>query len=173
LFYYLSHLTSRNPLIIKWLEDRGSISDSGRDFLFATTLRQTLQRAQVFAQCVPRVLSLKVRRLGWEDNHSLQQSALIKLYGASYEAFVVVMFPVEVFWVVTPFPCCSPWRWRQHGRQKRWYPTTTLHGVTTQETSTGYMELYLHYPIRLRGVETFTFPYSSYYYCYYHHNYAT
>jgi hypothetical protein len=30
----------------------------------------------------------------------------------------------------------SPWRWRQHGPLKRWYPTTTLHCVTTQETST-------------------------------------
>jgi hypothetical protein len=30
----------------------------------------------------------------------------------------------------------SPWRWRQHGPPKRWYPTTTLHGVTTQKIST-------------------------------------
>jgi hypothetical protein len=28
------------------------------------------------------------------------------------------------------------WRWRQHGPLKRWYPTTTLHDVTTQKTST-------------------------------------
>jgi hypothetical protein len=28
------------------------------------------------------------------------------------------------------------WRWRQHGPLKRWYPTTTQHGVTTQKTST-------------------------------------
>jgi hypothetical protein len=30
----------------------------------------------------------------------------------------------------------QPWRWRQHGYLKGWYPTTTLHGVTTQKTST-------------------------------------
>jgi len=30
----------------------------------------------------------------------------------------------------------QPWRWRHHGTPKRWYPTTTLHGVTTQKTST-------------------------------------
>jgi hypothetical protein len=30
----------------------------------------------------------------------------------------------------------SPGRWMQHGPLKRWYPTTTLHGVTTQKTST-------------------------------------
>jgi hypothetical protein len=30
----------------------------------------------------------------------------------------------------------STWRWRQHGPPKWWYPTTTLHGVTTQKTST-------------------------------------
>jgi len=29
-----------------------------------------------------------------------------------------------------------PWRWRQHGPLKRWYVTTTLHGVTTEKTST-------------------------------------
>jgi len=28
------------------------------------------------------------------------------------------------------------WRWREHGPLKRWYLTTTLHGVTTQRTST-------------------------------------
>jgi len=28
------------------------------------------------------------------------------------------------------------WRWRQHEPPKRWYPTTTPHGVTTQKTST-------------------------------------
>jgi len=33
---------------------------------------------------------------------------------------------------VTP---CSVWRWRQHGPPKRWYPTTTPHGVKTQNTS--------------------------------------
>jgi hypothetical protein len=26
----------------------------------------------------------------------------------------------------------SPWRWRQHGPLKRFYPTTTLHGITSQ-----------------------------------------
>jgi len=30
----------------------------------------------------------------------------------------------------------SPWRWRQHGPPKRWYPDTTVHGITTQKTST-------------------------------------
>jgi hypothetical protein len=29
----------------------------------------------------------------------------------------------------TPIVCL--WRWRQHGPPKRWYPTTTLHSVTT------------------------------------------
>jgi hypothetical protein len=30
----------------------------------------------------------------------------------------------------------SPWRWRQQGPPKRWYPTTSLHGVITQKTAT-------------------------------------
>jgi len=37
-------------------------------------------------------------------------------------------------------PCASifrvKWNLRQHGPLKRWYPTTTLHDVTTQKTST-------------------------------------
>jgi len=45
-------------------------------------------------------------------------------------------------WVVTPWSivvgyhhsegvCCltSPWRWRQHGPPKLWYPTAIPHGV--------------------------------------------
>jgi len=27
-------------------------------------------------------------------------------------------------------------RWKQHGPLKRWYPTKTWHGITTQKTST-------------------------------------
>jgi hypothetical protein len=27
-----------------------------------------------------------------------------------------------------------PWRWRQHGPPKRWYPTTTLQGIITHKT---------------------------------------
>jgi hypothetical protein len=30
----------------------------------------------------------------------------------------------------------TPWRWKHHGPPKRWYLTTTLHGVTTQKTLT-------------------------------------
>jgi len=32
------------------------------------------------------------------------------------------------------FTC--PWRWRQHWPPTRWYPTTILHGVITQKTTT-------------------------------------
>jgi len=47
----------------------------------------------------------------------------------------------EFFWVVTPCSVVvgyqrSGWRRKQHGRLKRRYPTTTLHGVTTQKPST-------------------------------------
>jgi len=28
------------------------------------------------------------------------------------------------------------WRWKQHGLPKRYYPTITLHGITTQNTPT-------------------------------------
>jgi hypothetical protein len=30
----------------------------------------------------------------------------------------------------------SSWKWRQHGSLKYWYPTTSLHSVTTQKTLT-------------------------------------
>jgi hypothetical protein len=29
----------------------------------------------------------------------------------------------------------QPRRWKKHGPLKRWYPTTTLHGITTQKTA--------------------------------------
>jgi hypothetical protein len=47
-----------------------------------------------------------------------------------------------MFWVGTPcsdvvgYQRTSPWRWWQHDPPKRWYPTATLHGVTTHKTST-------------------------------------
>jgi hypothetical protein len=34
--------------------------------------------------------------------------------------------------------------WREHGPLKSWYPTTTLHGVTTQKTSTWNFKWKLH-----------------------------
>jgi hypothetical protein len=52
---------------------------------------------------------------------------------------------VEVFWIVTPCgivvgyqrfggPCCLHLQGEMKA-PKRWYPSTTLHGVTTQKTS--------------------------------------
>jgi len=63
---------------------------------------------------------------------------------ATFETFTAVMFQVDIFWVVTSYnivvryqcfrgPCCLH-LW--HELQKQWYPTTILHGITTQETST-------------------------------------
>jgi len=43
-----------------------------------------------------------------------------------------VKFQVEVFWILTP---CSVVVKHQLSGNLRWYPTTTLHGVTTQKTS--------------------------------------
>jgi hypothetical protein len=39
-------------------------------------------------------------------------------------------------WIYIQALFTSPWRWRQHGTPKRWYPTTALHGVKTQKVST-------------------------------------
>jgi hypothetical protein len=54
---------------------------------------------------------------------------------------MAVMFQVEAFWVVTP---CSvvvgykrfggPRCLHLQGEVKRWYPTPTLRGITTQKT---------------------------------------
>jgi len=51
-----------------------------------------------------------------------------------FELFTAMKIQVEVFWVVTP--CDIVVGYRQHGRLKRWYPTTTLHGVIIQKIST-------------------------------------
>jgi hypothetical protein len=80
------------------------------------------------------------------SHNALNYSLNIIILFASSEAFMAVMFQVEVCRVVTP---CSVvgyqrfrgpwfWRWRQHGSLKRWYPTTALHDVIAQETSTCY-----------------------------------
>jgi hypothetical protein len=74
------------------------------------------------------------------------------MLSVSFVVFTAVRIHVEVFWVVTTcnvlvgyrrfgWPCCyhlhtSPWRRTQHGPLKRWYPIKTLHGFTTQKTST-------------------------------------
>jgi len=46
----------------------------------------------------------------------------------------------------------SPWRRRQQGPPKRWHPTTTLHGITTQKTTTWTFiaspaKTWVHYPV--------------------------
>jgi hypothetical protein len=62
------------------------------------------------------------------------------------EFFTAVKFHVEVYWVVTPrsvavgyprfrIPCCLVLQ-GEEWTSENWYPTTTLHGVTTQKTST-------------------------------------
>jgi hypothetical protein len=42
---------------------------------------------------------------------------------------------VHICWIVMPHGVwigwSEPWRWRQQSPPKRWYPTTTLHGVKT------------------------------------------
>jgi len=60
-----------------------------------------------------------------------------------FENFTALMFEVEVLWVVTPCsvvgyrrfggPCCL--HLYLDGHLERWYPTTTLHPVTTQKNS--------------------------------------
>jgi len=46
--------------------------------------------------------------------------------------FLWVMMPCSVMVGYQRFRV-SPWRWRWYGPLKRWYPTTTLHDVTTQK----------------------------------------
>jgi len=54
----------------------------------------------------------------------------------------VVKIQTEVFWIVMLHSVvvgyqCFRWREkRQHSPPKHWYPTTTLHGITTQKTWT-------------------------------------
>jgi len=61
------------------------------------------------------------------------------------EAFTALMIQVDVFWDVRPcsvvagiptFQATSPWRSRHHGPSTLWYSSTTIYGITTQETST-------------------------------------
>jgi hypothetical protein len=49
--------------------------------------------------------------------------------GGSMEIWNVDILPQQ-------YTASQPIRCRQHGSLESWYPTTTLHGVTTQKTST-------------------------------------
>jgi hypothetical protein len=51
-----------------------------------------------------------------------------------FYVIITVKLQVRVFWVSVVEGYL--WRCRQHGPLKCWYPTTTLHGITTQKTST-------------------------------------
>jgi len=42
--------------------------------------------------------------------------------------------PPKRWYPTTSIHDVTTWRWRQHGPPKRWYSTTTLHGVTTKKT---------------------------------------
>jgi len=69
--------------------------------------------------------------------------------GARIEVFMVVKIEFTVFWVVALCsvmvgyqhyggPHCpnhQPSSWRQHSPPKCWYPTTMLHGASTQKTT--------------------------------------
>jgi len=69
---------------------------------------------------------------------------------ASFESFTAMMFQVQVFWVMTSYSVVVGWYQRfkgpccENGPLQRWYPTTTLHGVTTQKTSTWLIILLPH-----------------------------
>jgi hypothetical protein len=66
------------------------------------------------------------------------------LQGTRYEVFMVVKIQVEVFWVVMLHSVVVGYQYfrgpsselRQHGPLKHRYPTTTLHGITTQKSLT-------------------------------------
>jgi len=91
--------------------------------------------------------------LNWKSGTILKY-----IYKSVNKTLMAVIFQVEVFWVVKTCsfmvggPCClhlqgealvSYLNTTQHhnpedteARGSSWYPTTTLHGVTTQTTST-------------------------------------
>jgi hypothetical protein len=58
----------------------------------------------------------------------------------------------EVFWVVTLYSVLVGWRWRQYGPLKHWYPTTTVHSITTQNSNLGHRT-----SLKSRYITTFSF----------------
>jgi len=60
----------------------------------------------------------------------------IESFCVSFKAFTAVTFQVKVFWVVTPYSIVV----------RHQYPTTTLHGVTTQKNLTWRILLRLCLP---------------------------
>jgi len=79
----------------------------------------------------------------------LRISSYVNNDDARFEVFTAVEMELMVCWFVAPCsvvvgyqrfggPCClrlQPWRWGKLCPPKRLYPTTTLHGATTQKTA--------------------------------------
>jgi hypothetical protein len=66
------------------------------------------------------------------------------IHFASFEAFMEVMFQVELFCVVTPCGVVVGYQYfrrRQYGTLKGWYPNTILQDITIQNTSNLYSML--------------------------------
>jgi hypothetical protein len=75
----------------------------------------------------------------------LQNRWLFKIHEARFEVLVMIKFQVTVFCVMTPCsdmvkyqhfvgPCCL--QLHGEGPPKHWYPTSSLHTVTTQKAVT-------------------------------------
>jgi len=62
-------------------------------------------------------------------NHSVCASCWLVAPAAPHQSGHVSM-------LCSVIPVTSPWRWRQHGTMKWWYPTTSVHSITTQKTLT-------------------------------------
>jgi hypothetical protein len=65
----------------------------------------------------------------------------------------VPSYTLSYIYASFPSPFTSPWRWRQQGPLKCWYPTTILCGVTTQKTLTWILLLWF---LQISHVHTYT-----------------
>jgi hypothetical protein len=111
-------------------------------------------RALILRSCRRGKMPLMVLQLSLRYSRPVLPNLTVLIYFgktyiiASFEAFTAVVVSSRGLWAVTQ---CSvvvgyqrsevhaasifraKWRWRQHGPLKRWYPTATLHWVTTPE----------------------------------------
>jgi len=67
-----------------------------------------------------KTASLNNRSLVGLNTQDLRFSRLWRFESMSSELWRCAVLRYEI---------TSPWRWRQRGPQKHWYPTATLHGV--------------------------------------------
>jgi hypothetical protein len=121
----------RTPTFRRTLHRYEGVSKS---FRTESITKYTLTTINTRLEATQRVTAAKLTRLTHKIQlHLMAESCTISSSRSRWP--VRKLLDTPSYMPPSSAPFTSPWRWRQQGRPKLWYPTSTLHGVTTQKTS--------------------------------------